>query len=38
MYLPTGFLARLGKSLEKVLAVHIIHKNVLPPVAPVRTW
>ena len=36
MRLPTGFLARLGPSFEKVRAVHIMDKDVLPPVAPVH--
>jgi len=36
MRLPFGFLSGLGQSLEQVLPVHIIYKNVLPPVAPVH--
>ena len=36
MNLPTGLLARLGQSFEKVLAVHVTDKDVLPAVTPVH--
>ena len=33
MHLPVCLLTRLGQRLEEILPVHIIQKNVLPPVA-----
>ena len=33
MRLPPGFLAGLGQSLEKVVAVHVIQENVISPIA-----
>jgi hypothetical protein len=33
MRLPPGFLAGLGQSLEKVVAVHVIQENVVSPIA-----
>jgi hypothetical protein len=33
-HLKTGFVAGFGQGFEKILPVHIIPKEVLPPVAP----
>jgi hypothetical protein len=38
MYLPADLPAGLGKGLEKVLAVNIIDKNVLPWSPRFMTW
>jgi hypothetical protein len=34
MRLPPGFAAGFRQRLEKIMAVHLIQKNSLPPIAP----
>jgi hypothetical protein len=36
MHFKPGLLARLGESLEEILPVYVIKKNVLPAVAPAQ--
>jgi len=34
--LPAGFLARLRQRFEKILPIHVVHENVLAPIAPIH--